>query len=632
MTGSPAQRHPRLLRSQTETDLAIPHRPRRSPSQQRKRKTLEELEAECDDNDDELPEDFFMSNVPISPLKDDRSHDQSGSASPQHSLSVIASPNLGAEMGRPRSWDEAMSNLSVEARDLTLKLETHAAMIRRNSASDAVNGLAPKSTSPSRQPKPTTMPPVQRGSYIIDPLPASKEKEKHLTRTRPSWLPPKSQKEEKKHLKEYQQMMNQFYESEKRKSADAEKASLASKRNSKDAEAALRTWRAILGDWDAEVHKKETRELWWQGVPAALRGQIWARAIGNDLQLNTTSFKAALKRAKMAEERISGTDRQHASAQARGHARNVSAAESRQDQRARRSLTALEDDIETGAFPCMGLFQKGQSRHQSLRNLLLAYAAYREDTGHVRGTAGIGALLLLQFMPAHSGPPTTPRTSRIGESIPKSPSTNRLSQPEKPLPTVPEITRPADAPRLTPDDKPSAAEEASTASAFTILANLLNRPLSLALCLNDPGAKSRTLSHIRKTLKTKMPRLEQHLASLAKDQPDPDAPDHQLTWNDIAAPLCKSLFTSHLGALDAARAIDVLAFEGDGVIVRGVVGTLARLEPDLYGSADEVARLLASRFSADEDAKNRLPDIGDDWVEWLRWAGREEGIPPTRRR
>jgi hypothetical protein len=47
---------------------------------------------------------------------------------------------------------------------------------------------------------------------MIDPLPISREKEKVLTRTRPSWLPPKDQKEEKKHLREYKQMMAQSKE------------------------------------------------------------------------------------------------------------------------------------------------------------------------------------------------------------------------------------------------------------------------------------------------------------------------------------------------------------------------------------------------------------------------------------
>jgi hypothetical protein len=33
------------------------------------------------------------------------------------------------------------------------------------------------------------LPPLQKSNIMIDPLPISKEKEKVLTRTRPSWLP-----------------------------------------------------------------------------------------------------------------------------------------------------------------------------------------------------------------------------------------------------------------------------------------------------------------------------------------------------------------------------------------------------------------------------------------------------------
>ena len=51
------------------------------------------------------------------------------------------------------------------------------------------------------------LPPLRKNNVMIDPLPISKEKEKVLSRTRPSWLPPKNQKEEQRHLKEYKRMM-----------------------------------------------------------------------------------------------------------------------------------------------------------------------------------------------------------------------------------------------------------------------------------------------------------------------------------------------------------------------------------------------------------------------------------------
>jgi hypothetical protein len=56
------------------------------------------------------------------------------------------------------------------------------------------------------------LPPLQRPNIMIDPLPISKEKEKVLSRTRPSWLPPKDKEEEKRHLKEYKRMMEQSRE------------------------------------------------------------------------------------------------------------------------------------------------------------------------------------------------------------------------------------------------------------------------------------------------------------------------------------------------------------------------------------------------------------------------------------
>ncbi|KAK3085204.1 hypothetical protein LTR53_020056, partial [Teratosphaeriaceae sp. CCFEE 6253] len=59
---------------------------------------------------------------------------------------------------------------------------------------------------------------MQKGSVMIDPFPISKEKEAVLTRTRPSWLPPKNQREEKKHVKEWERMMARAADAEKKRS------------------------------------------------------------------------------------------------------------------------------------------------------------------------------------------------------------------------------------------------------------------------------------------------------------------------------------------------------------------------------------------------------------------------------
>ena len=49
-------------------------------------------------------------------------------------------------------------------------------------------------------------------SQLLDPLPVSKEKEAVLSQTRPSWLPPKKKAEEKRHVAEYQKMVQQAEE------------------------------------------------------------------------------------------------------------------------------------------------------------------------------------------------------------------------------------------------------------------------------------------------------------------------------------------------------------------------------------------------------------------------------------
>ena len=104
-----------------------------------------------------------------------------------------------------------MSDLSEEAQVLTEVLEFHAEDEERRREDNIQNGISSREASLEHLKRSSNgmleLPPLQKSNIMIDPLPISKEKEKVLTRTRPSWLPPKDQKEEKKHLKEYKRMM-----------------------------------------------------------------------------------------------------------------------------------------------------------------------------------------------------------------------------------------------------------------------------------------------------------------------------------------------------------------------------------------------------------------------------------------
>ena len=245
--------------------------PMRRGSWQPSRKSIKELEDEYNDSDEDLPDDASLWNVPLSPrppqersaLSPGTSPGPSTNTSPERpstfnpstgnlkelrqprtvpngltsreftqnavkvaspALKPFYPPNLSAGIvaehhpflkSRAKSWTVAMSELSDEAKSLTEALESHVDHSEKSYEEAVQNGHAPTRPSMEKKPRSKTsveLPPLRVNNVMIDPLPISKEKEKVLSRTRPSWLPPKDQREEKKHLKEYQRMMESSLE------------------------------------------------------------------------------------------------------------------------------------------------------------------------------------------------------------------------------------------------------------------------------------------------------------------------------------------------------------------------------------------------------------------------------------
>ncbi|KAF3481825.1 telomerase reverse transcriptase [Arthroderma uncinatum] len=453
----------------------------RSSSWQPSRKSVKELEDEYHDSDEDLPEDATLWNVPISPRpqderprgRDSRSQSRSPGPRPIPLHGSVASPPQGLSpqstsppttastasrykpkhrRGRSRSmgpsqrasqsaispapsidrrgpkantWNVVMSELSEEARIITEALEYHADEAARDHEARVQAGLKPKPSANSKRASGgmIELPPLQRPNIMIDPLPISKEKEKVLSRTRPSWLPPKDQKEEKRHLKEYKRMMALSREADKRRAA--EEASVQCKKD--DTRKMLqRIWDDyVFPDWDRVIAEPRTRELWWRGITPRSRGAVWQRAIGNELALTSDSFTKALERAEQLRGK-SGDGFKWA------HER----------------FGAIRRDA-ASAFPALNVFAEGAPLHESLVQVLDAYAMYRSDVGYIHGIHTIAAILLLQLH--------TP------------------------------------------------------SSAFLTLANALNRPLALAFLTSDPGATARAYSLASATLRLKFPRLSTHL-------------------------------------------------------------------------------------------------------------------------
>jgi len=200
----------------------------------RHRRTSSEIERTYDSDDSVPPETIFY-NIPVSPGRipqknkfekfpgtldiDEHRPPPVVEEGPQldgspmslvSNADYIQPPPSGLYPRRVVSYHEAMSALDEESLRLTRELSkmtlSHAG---DRSSEDTLSSVGSKplpalARQTRRAASHTHLPST---STLIDPLPVSKEKEAVLSQTRPSWLPPKKKSEEKRHLAEYQKMV-----------------------------------------------------------------------------------------------------------------------------------------------------------------------------------------------------------------------------------------------------------------------------------------------------------------------------------------------------------------------------------------------------------------------------------------
>ncbi|POR34971.1 TBC1 domain family member 14 [Tolypocladium paradoxum] len=551
-------------------DPNLPPKPRRGSWQANRdyRKTLEELEHECDEDDgDDIPEGIVLDNVPISPRP---AHDRPPSRPPSLSPSPdrdrapkervrsvgngtppvaqaqgsLRSPSWKSDASdrpppsplksRAHSWNAALADLSPETKALTEKLEEHADELdvqyaRRPSASGRPNTWNSSQTSVDHvydkreRVKSSTpeLPPLRRTNIMVDPLPISKEKEAVLSRTRPSWLPPKDPAEEKKHLREYQKMMAASAKADERR--EAARRVNAEWRDS-NASNMMHIWdNDIIPRWNDAIRERRTRDMWWRGIAPRSRGAVWTRAVGNELGLSEASFHAALSRAHDLEARVKMD---------RGDAEDVKRS---------KWFEQIRKDAGERTWRELRIFEVGGPLHQALVDVLSAYAMYRNDIGYAPGCNTIAALLLLN-----------------------------LPNPE---------------------------------TAFIALANVLNRPLPLSFYTSDLGAQASAYNLVMQTLSHKSSPLYEHLTKTVQDV-EPEL---------YLGNLFTGMFTTYLAIDEAARLWDVYVFEGDALLVRAAVAVLLSREMALLGSktADEVKAVL----SKSEAARSSTRTVGEVGAE-----------------
>lgn len=381
----------------------------------KERKSVKDLEKECDDDDgDDVPDEVFLENIPISPRPPQEratSRPVSASTSPERppkektksvgngtspipaEQGVLRSPktpkpgvtrvasmgefpvhhhDLFQKGGRAKSWTAAHSELSFEARALTEALEEHAEEEEKRELDPrqrrSLNNHNPRPVLEKQRVRSAIaeLPPLRRTDIMIDPLPISKEKEAVLSRTRPSWLPPKNPAEEKRHLKEYQLMMSLSLEAERKREEDKRVKSTC---RDDTASSLLRIWEEhVLPNWEATTGQKRTRELWWRGIAPRSRGAVWSKAIGNELGLSDSSYTAALRRAQALEKTIE-----------RGSQLTTD------EERKKSWIDKIKSDAKV-TYPELKIFQPDGPLHGSLVDVLMAYAMYRSDVGYITGT------------------------------------------------------------------------------------------------------------------------------------------------------------------------------------------------------------------------------------------------------
>lgn len=257
---------------------------------------------------------------------------------------------------------------------------------------------------------------------------------------RPPHLPPKSGEEVRRHQFEFNEILRQAKKRELKEIKLKKRIQLKQFREEEEISGAIRCWtRDILPNWPSSCGSKRTRELWWNGVPSPVRPKVWSLAIGNELNITEELFRICVERSR---ERIwtkqfvcrRSSNPYPASCNATKHHRRVASQPAGQeshfsvekladkladasiredaegankncktmpeeaDEEDKNESVAFQINLDVSrTFPQLGLFQENGPLHQSLSDILAAYAVFRPDTSYCQGMSFLAAMLLLNL-------------------------------------------------------------------------------------------------------------------------------------------------------------------------------------------------------------------------------------------
>lgn len=146
------------------------------------------------------------------------------------------------------------------------------------------------------------------------------------------------------------------------------------------------------------------------------------------------------------------------------------------------------------------------------------------------------------------------------------------------------------------------------ADSFIALSNLLNRSLPLSLHTNDTAALSKIYTLLVSRVASSLPHLSLHLNQICGFNANPGA---------LVDEVLRSLFTQSLNLDCVTRLWDVWVFEGDQVLIRGLVAMLGMMESRLMDAKDSEAAIRVM--------KEGLNTTEESWMEGLKTAGKSHG-------
>ncbi|XP_057340163.1 TBC1 domain family member 12-like [Microplitis mediator] len=185
-----------------------------------------------------------------------------------------------------------------------------------------------------------------------------------IPQSRPPNLPAKNSREESLHRKQHDAILDGIKKRELREQEDNNKKRAQQLKDENKLSSNLQYWyQKVIPNFNQLKSTTEVHDLWWQGIPSAVRGRIWCLAIANNLNLTAEIFVGCVKQFNTTN-----------------HIESAS----------------IKLDI-TRTFPSLQIFQKDGPLFESLYNLLAAYCIFKPEIGYVQGMSFIGAMLILNM-------------------------------------------------------------------------------------------------------------------------------------------------------------------------------------------------------------------------------------------